>query len=90
MEDYIKQNLKTSDINCDEVNVESMEQLGQDVMDNIQEMVLLNVDLSGAQYDLNLLSEEASKLGINLKEFNFNNKCSGPKCFSKSSLKEMD
>jgi hypothetical protein len=38
-------------------------------MDNMKDMFLLNVDLSGAQYDLNLLSEEASKLGINLEEF---------------------
>jgi len=38
-------------------------------MENIQEMVLLNVDLTSAQYDISLLSEEASKLGINLEEF---------------------
>ena len=90
MEDYIKQNIKTSDIDCEKVDVEGMEQLGQQVMENIQEMVLLNVDLTSAQYDISLLSEEASKLGINLEEFQFNNKCSGSNCFNKSTFKEMD
>ena len=52
--DSIINNLKNNEVNCDQADVDAMEKLGQDVADNIKDMVM-NIDLTSAQYDLELL-----------------------------------
>ena len=37
-----------------------------------------------------MLSEQASKLGIDLQEYGFKNSCTGPKCLNKNNLKSID
>lgn len=87
MENIIK-NLKQNDIDCDQVDIQEMERFGQQVAQNLQEMVL-NIDLTEAQFDLNLLADEASKIGIKMEDFS-EFQCSGPKCFGNKNFKDMD
>lgn len=81
---------------CDQVDIRQLEQVGQNVVNNIHEYVI-NVDLSKAQFDADLLFEEAARLGMDfgdLKEYGFHvnsSACGGKQaCLNVNSFKNMD
>ena len=86
--DKFIQNIKQNDIDCDQVDIQEMERFGQQVAQNLQDMVL-NVDLTKAQFDFNTLYEEAEKIGITFEDFS-EFKCDGLKCLGNKSMKDMD
>ena len=49
--------------NCAQVDVEVFEDVGQNLASNMQDY-LVNVDLTGAQFDVDKLFEEAGRLGM--------------------------
>ena len=72
-----------------------MEQVGQNLAANVQEYIV-NIDLSQAQFNADLLFEEANKLGMDfgdLQEYGFDTKssnCGGNACINKDSFKNLD
>ena len=62
-------------------------------MNNMKDYVL-NVDVTKAQFDIDIMVDEAQKLGLDLgdlKEYGFNSKaCSGKNCLNKKNIKWLD
>ena len=80
--------------NCDQVDVQALEDAGKNIASNIQNYIV-NVDLTKAQFDVDLLFEEAGRLGMDfgdLQEYGFETNgpnCNGT-CISKNSFKNFD
>ena len=49
---------KNSDVDCNEVNVDELEQMGSNIANQITDY-LLNIDISKASFDVDLMHEEA-------------------------------
>lgn len=83
--DSIKDN---SDVDCSKVDVQHLEQAGMEAINNLQDYIQ-NIEITSAQFDVDVLVEEASKLGMDfgdLSEYGFdlkNSKCGNKPCFSK-------
>ena len=56
-----------TDIDCSQVDVEQLEKTGMEAINNLQEYIQ-NVDITKAQFDVDVLVEEASKLGMEFGE----------------------
>ena len=82
-------------INCEEVDVQAMEDMAYKVGGLVTDYVM-NVDLSSAQFDTEHLFEEAQKLGLDiddLREYGFDTramKCTPSTCNDKEFMKELD
>ena len=82
--------------NCSQVDVEVFEDVGQNLAKGMQDY-LVNVDLTRSQFDVDLLFEEAGRLGMDfgdLQEYGIevsSSKCgSASKCINKDSIKSID
>ena len=49
---------RNSDVDCSEVNVDELEQMGSNIANQITDY-LLNIDISKASFDVDLMHEEA-------------------------------
>ena len=56
-----------TDVDCSQVDVEHLEKTGMEAINNLQEYIQ-NVDITKAQFDVDVLVEEASKLGMEFGE----------------------
>ena len=56
-----------TDVDCSQVDVQQLEKTGMEAINNLQEYIQ-NVDITKAQFDVDVLVEEASKLGIEFGE----------------------
>ena len=84
-----------SEIDCEQVDIDQIEQAGSAIINNIQDMVL-NVDLRHAQFDVDKFYEEAKKIGIDigdLSDYGFDpnsSSCGGKTCFRPDQFKNFD
>lgn len=84
-----------STIDCNQVDIDQIEQAGTAIINNIQEMVL-NIDLRDAQFDIDKLYEEAQKIGVDvgdLSDYGFDPNspsCGGKTCFRPDQFKNID
>lgn len=76
-----------ANIQCSEVDVQQIEELGLQVADTVQNM-MMNVDITNIQFDAHAMYEEAQKLGLDageLEEYGFEpkGKCSNAACIDR-------
>lgn len=72
------------EVDCSQIDIEQVEEIGLAVAKHVQDMVV-NVDMSSVQFDLNQMYEEAQRLGLDekdLEEFGYNKSslCGDSKC----------
>lgn len=85
----------SQEVDCQDVNVEDLEQVGLNVLANIQD-IALNVDLNDAQYSIHKLYEEGRKLGLDagdLSEYGFelkSSKCGGKSCIPAENIRNFE
>ena len=74
-------------VDCSEVDVQQIEELGIQVADTVQNM-MMNIDITNIQFDAHAMYEEAQKLGLDageLEEYGFEakGKCSNAACIDR-------
>ena len=85
----------TADNYCDGIDVEEAEAMGNQAMEVVQELVM-NVDLTNIQFNVDQLMTNAEKIGFDLnelEEFGFDLKgerCGYKMCFDKDRIKSFD
>ena len=83
------------EVDCSQLDVEQVESIGLAMAQQVQDMVV-NVDMSNMQFDLDAMYQEAQKLGLDqedLDEFEQNRKslCGDNKCsLDMKKIKEYD
>ena len=72
-----------------------MEDVGRQMANDLSDYIM-NVDITSAQFDTDLIVEEAGKLGIDfgdLQDYGFDSKnisCGGSKCLRKQNFKDLN
>ena len=85
------QELQQPEVDCSEVDIKQIEQVGKEITS-----YLVNVDISSAQFDVDAVIDQASKLGMDfgdLEEYGLDfksAKCGGKTCFNKDQFKNYD
>lgn len=85
----------TPDIDCKDVDLQEIEQMGQDIVKSVNDYIM-NIDIMDTQFDVEGLYEEAKKIGLDagdLAEYGFDfksAKCNGKTCFNKKNIKDYD
>ena len=83
----------TDTIDCSQVDVKEIEQMGIDVFKNVENFVM-NIDITNVQFDPHQMYEEAKKLGLDagdLQEYGFEakGKCSNMSCLNRDKIKNF-
>lgn len=83
----------TDTIDCSQVDVKEIEQMGIDVFKNVENFVM-NIDITNIQFDPHEMYEEAKKLGLDagdLREYGFEakGKCSNMSCINRDKIKNF-
>lgn len=82
-------------VDCDNVDVQELERMGADVYNKVSDY-MLNIDMTKAQFNVDMMVDEASKLGVDfgdLSEYGFDvksAKCGGKTCFRKEDFKNAN
>ena len=80
-------------IDCADVDIQQIEEVGVQVADAVQSMVM-NVDITSLQFDAHSLYEQAQRLGLDageLEDYGFEKKgkCSNVACIDRRKIKDM-
>ena len=80
-------------IDCADVDIQQIEEVGVQVADAVQSMVM-NVDITNLQFDAHTLYEKAQKLGLDagdLEDYGFEKKgkCSNVACIDRNKIKDF-
>lgn len=93
MQDSFVLSAAPGEIDCNEVDVQEMEQAGLDIYNQVNDFVQ-NVDITNIQFDIVKLYENAQKIGLDagdLSDYGFQKgqKCSGQVCFSEDKIRNF-
>lgn len=93
--DVVNEEMPVGDY-CDQVDIQELEDMGKQIASKVHHYVsnidvdqMVNLDLSSAQFDPELLLEEAKKIGLDfgeLEDYGFTGKNCGSVCPNKSSI----